>query len=52
MTPKQDYSLTDKRKMRAWQITYVKDIISTIEHYGGDVFYDKQMVEHETELDK
>ena len=29
-----------------------KDLVGTIEHYSGDIFYDKQLAQYETERDK
>ena len=42
---KEDESLAD-------HVRNFKDLVGTIEHYGGDVFYDKQLAQHETDQDK
>ena len=42
---KEDESLAD-------HVQNFKDLVATIEHYGGDIFYDKQLAQYETDQDK
>ena len=42
---KEDKTLAD----HVWNI---KDLINTVEHYGGDIFYNQDMAQHEANQDK
>ena len=39
-------------KSLADHVRNFKDIVGTIEHYGGNVFYNKEMVQYEMDRDK